>query len=52
MLWLLPSYERIQGVLTLSMIAASAQRFDRVSGILRASIILQTAHMQITLFSV
>jgi hypothetical protein len=30
MLWLLPSYERIQGVLTLSMIAASARRFDRV----------------------
>jgi len=30
MLWLLPSYERIQGVLTLSLIDASARRFDRV----------------------
>jgi len=30
MLWLLPSCERIQGVLTLKSIAASARRFDRV----------------------
>lgn len=30
MLWLLPSYERIRGVLTLKLIAASARRFDRV----------------------
>jgi len=30
MLWLLPSCERIQAVLTLKLIAASARRFDRV----------------------
>lgn len=30
MLWLLPSCERIQGMLNLKLIAASARRFDRV----------------------
>jgi hypothetical protein len=30
MLWLLPNYERIQDVLTASLIDASARRFDRV----------------------
>jgi len=49
MLWLLPSCERIQGVLTLKLIAASARRFDRVQGILCASITVQTAHMEIAL---